>query len=50
MPKCLFVDPQATRAASTITFNDIPVNQYHKTVAEEREKFSDDKHCSTNNY
>ena len=42
MPKCLFVDPQATRAASTITFNDIPVNQYHKTVAEEREKFSDD--------
>ncbi len=35
MPKNLFVDPAAVRAADTVSFNDIPVNQYNKTVAEE---------------
>ena len=35
MPKSLFVDPSAVRAPSTVTFNEIPVNQYNKTVAEE---------------
>ncbi len=42
MPKSLFVDPAETRASGKITFNDIPVNVYNKTIAEERGKFSDD--------
>ena len=35
MPKSLFVDPAATRAPGRITFEDIPVNVYNKTVAQE---------------
>ena len=42
MPKSIFVDPAATRAPGKITFEDIPVNAYNKTIAEERKKFSDD--------
>ena len=41
MPKSLYVDPVVTRAAGKIEFKDIPVNVYNKTVAEERERFSD---------
>ena len=37
MPKSLFVDPSVVRAPSTVSFQDIPVNQYNKTVAEELE-------------
>ena len=42
MPKCLFVDPGELRAPSTIRFDDIPVNAYNKTVAEERPKYGDE--------
>ena len=35
MPKSLYVDPRETRAPGTIHFEDIPVNQYNKTVKEE---------------
>jgi len=42
MPKNLFVDPSEIRAAGKITFNDIPVNVYNKSVKDERGKFSDD--------
>ena len=35
MPKSLFVDPNLVRAPGKVTFNDIPVNQYNKTIAEE---------------
>ena len=42
MPKSIFVDPAATRAPGKITFEDIPVNVYNKTIVEERKKFSDD--------
>ena len=42
MPKSLFVDPAETRAPGKITFNDIPVNVYNKTIKEERKRFSDD--------
>ena len=42
MPKNLFVDPSEVRAAGKITFNDIPVNVYNKSVKDERGKFSDD--------
>ncbi len=42
MPKNLFVDPKETLAAGKISFNDIPVNTYNKTIEEERSRFSDD--------
>ena len=42
MPKNLFVDPVETLAPGKITFKDIPVNAYNKTIADERGKFSDD--------
>ena len=35
MPKSLYVDPAKVREAGKVTFNDIPVNQYNKTVKEE---------------
>ena len=35
MPKSLFVDPSVVRAPGKVTFNDIPVNQYNKTIQEE---------------
>lgn len=35
MPKSQFVSPTELRAKGTITFDDIPVNQYNKTIAEE---------------
>ena len=37
MPKSLFVDPSVVRAPGKVTFNDIPANQYNKTVKEELE-------------
>ncbi|MBO5925170.1 MAG: dehydrogenase [Clostridia bacterium] len=42
MPKSLFVDPQETLAPGQITFDSIPVNQYNKTIQEERSRYSDD--------
>ena len=42
MPKSLFVDPNEIRASGTITFEDIPVNTYNKTIEEERKNYSDE--------
>ena len=42
MPKSLFVDPAETLAPGKITFKDIPVNVYNKTIKEERKRYSDD--------
>jgi len=42
MPKSLFVDPAETLASGKITFKDIPVNKYNKTIKEERKRYSDD--------
>ena len=42
MPKNLFVDPVETLAPGKITFKDIPVNQYNKTIKDERKRYSDD--------
>ncbi len=42
MPKSLYVDPAATRAPGKITFEDIPVNQYNKTIEEEKSRYSTD--------
>ncbi len=35
MPKSLFVDPSEVRAPGKVHFEDIPVNQYNKSVAQE---------------
>ena len=42
MPKSLFVDPKETLAPGKISFNDIPVNAYNKTIKEERKRYGDD--------
>ncbi|VAW23112.1 Acetoin dehydrogenase E1 component alpha-subunit / Acetoin dehydrogenase E1 component beta-subunit [hydrothermal vent metagenome] len=43
MPKVQFIDPSEVRKPGEITFTPIPVNQYNKTVSEERENFSDEE-------
>ena len=40
MPKVQFIDPLVARNTSEITFKPIPVNQYDKTIADEKENFS----------
>jgi 2-oxoisovalerate dehydrogenase E1 component len=42
MPKVQFIDPSIARKAGEINFNPIPVNQYNKTIKEEKENFSND--------
>ena len=42
MPKIQFIDPKEVRKAGEITFNPIPVNQYNKTVEEEKANFSNE--------
>ncbi|MCR5484806.1 MAG: dehydrogenase [Clostridiales bacterium] len=41
MPKSLYVDPAKTLAPGKITFEDIPVNVYNKTIEDEKANFSD---------
>lgn len=41
MPKNQFIDPIFMRSKGKISFSDIPVNEYSKTVGEERKNFSD---------
>jgi 2-oxoisovalerate dehydrogenase E1 component len=40
MPKSQFIDPIEARKSGWIKFNDIPVNQYGKTIQEEKKNFS----------
>ncbi|MFO7637563.1 MAG: thiamine pyrophosphate-dependent enzyme [Clostridia bacterium] len=40
MPKNQYLDPGSLRAKGKIKFKDIPVNQYAKTLEEEKESFS----------
>ncbi|MBN1950025.1 MAG: dehydrogenase [Bacteroidales bacterium] len=42
MPKSQFIDPEALRKPSQLVFAPIPVNQYAKTIGEEKANFSDD--------
>jgi 2-oxoisovalerate dehydrogenase E1 component len=42
MPKVQFIDPSLARKGGEITFKPIPVNQYSKTIAEEKNNFSND--------
>ncbi|MBQ7164244.1 MAG: dehydrogenase [Clostridia bacterium] len=39
MPKSQFIDPNFIRKPGYIHFEDIPVNQYNKTIAEEKKNF-----------
>ncbi len=42
MSKQLFVDPKELRAPGSIHFEDIPVNQYNKSIKDEKANFSND--------
>ncbi len=42
MPKSQFIDPNEVRKSGKIKFTDIPVNQYNKTISQEKENFSGD--------
>ena len=43
MPKVQFIDPSVARSAGEITFQPIPVNQYSKTIQEEKVNFSNNE-------
>jgi 2-oxoisovalerate dehydrogenase E1 component len=40
MPKSIIIEPEKVFARETIRFSDIPVNVYHKTIAEELASYS----------
>ncbi len=40
MPKSQFIDPKEVRKSGWIKFTDIPVNQYNKTIKDEKANFS----------
>ncbi|HHT64677.1 MAG: alpha-ketoacid dehydrogenase subunit alpha/beta [Caldicoprobacterales bacterium] len=40
MPRSQFIDPAEVRKSGYIKFQDIPVNQYNKTIEEEKSNFS----------
>jgi len=42
MPKSLNINPEEVRKPGFITFGKIPVNQYNKTIKDERGNYSDD--------
>lgn len=42
MPKSQFIDPNEVRKSSWIKFNDIPVNQYNKSIEDEKANFSNE--------
>lgn len=41
MPKSQFISPDEIRKSGVLSFQDIPLNQYNKTIKEEKENFSD---------
>jgi 2-oxoisovalerate dehydrogenase E1 component len=42
MPKSLFIDPKEIRKPGELSFGKIPINQYNRTIAEEKKNFSND--------
>jgi len=42
MPKFLLIDPNIVRQKGEITFGTIPLNQYNRTIEEEKKNFSND--------
>ena len=43
MPKSQFIDPVEVRKPGSIQFKEIPVNQYNKSIEEEKANFSNDE-------
>lgn len=43
MPKSIFVDPKEVRQQGFLHLDDIPMNQYSKSVADVRDEFSDEQ-------
>ena len=43
MPKVQYINPEEVRKPGQIEFKPIPVNQYNKTIEEEKENFSNDE-------
>jgi 2-oxoisovalerate dehydrogenase E1 component len=43
MPKVEFIDPKIERKSSEVTFDPIPVNQYDKSIEDEKTNFSKDE-------
>jgi 2-oxoisovalerate dehydrogenase E1 component len=42
MPKVQYINPDEVRKSGQLEFNPIPLNQYNRTVEEEKENFSDE--------
>ena len=42
MPRTQYIDPNEIRKSGEITFKSIPVNQYSKSIKDEKDKFSND--------
>ncbi|MGI6576503.1 MAG: alpha-ketoacid dehydrogenase subunit alpha/beta [Eubacteriales bacterium] len=42
MPKSLYISPEEVRKPGKITFNDIPVNSYNKTIEEEKSRYTNE--------
>lgn len=42
MPKSLFLRPEDARAPGNLSFSDIPLNAYSKTIAQEKDRFTDE--------
>lgn len=43
MPKVQFINPEEVRKPQQLEFKPIPINQYNKTVEEEKENFSNEE-------
>jgi len=43
MPKEQFINPEEMRASGVLKLKDIPMNQYNKTITEERKKYTDEQ-------
>ena len=42
MPKSQYIDPSVMRAPGSVHFQDIPVNQYNKTIEDEKANYSNE--------
>ena len=42
MPKSQFISPEEIRKSGTLSFQDIDLNKYNKTIEEEKANFSND--------
>jgi len=47
MPKVQIIDPSEVRKAGFVEFQPVPVNQYQKSVTEEKENFTNEEFKAT---